>query len=196
LIKPHLREHYDLNKHKWLGRADTEENILFKYIVQEKQSNGSLIKVAVPYFGIEDAIDINPSAEMIKKRNPVRFNIMSQMKKRIAQLEALNKQLLAECGPLDKMTMIQAKLESKQGDKRYLETDQDSYLLDNGLVFQLPKKRMKNQEGNNQEGGAVTCRDECERFKDRIWREPEALAKLVKRQSKLQDRMLEDLLRN
>ena len=29
LIKPHLKEHYATNKHKWLGRVDTEEHILF-----------------------------------------------------------------------------------------------------------------------------------------------------------------------
>ena len=155
-----------------------------KYIIQEKQSNVSLIKAAVPYFGIEDAIDINPPAELLKQKNP-----KSEMKKKIAELEALNKQLLATCGPVDKMEIIQSKL----GDKRYLETDQDTYLLDNGLVFNLPKKRMK---GEGQDGGAVSCRDECEKFKNRIWREPNALAKLVKRQSKIQDRMLEDLLRN
>lgn len=171
----------------------------YKYRVEERQHNGTLVKEANPYLGDGEGIEINVPADLLKAKNPKRFNIMSGMKEKITELkqkiqelETLNKQLLATCSPTDKMEIIQSKL----GDKRYLETDENSYLLDNGLVVQLPKKRMKGEGGqiDGQEGGAVTCRQECEKLRDRIWREPDALAKLVKRQPKLQDRILEDLL--
>ena len=134
----------------------------YKYRVEERQHNGTLVKEANPYLCELEGIEINVPADLLKSKNPKRFNIMSGMKekieglkKKIQELEALNKQLLATCSPTDKMEINQSKL----GDKRYLETDENSYLLDNGLVVQLPKKRMKGEGGqtDGQEGGAVTC---------------------------------------
>jgi hypothetical protein len=96
----------------------------YKYRVEEKAVNGTLTKEANPFLGEEAGIEINVPDHLLKAKNPKRYNIMSGMKKRISEfedtiagmkqkiqeLEALNKQLLANCSPTDKLEIIQSKL--------------------------------------------------------------------------------------
>ncbi len=75
-------------------------NTNFKYIVEEREVNGLISKIAQPYFGLEEGLDLDDVPEkLIKMQNPKKHNVMKAFKQKIEQLEALNKQLL------DKLTV-------------------------------------------------------------------------------------------
>ncbi len=67
----------------------------FKYIVKERELNGLISKIAQPYFGSAEGLDLDDVPEkLIKMQNPKKHNVMKAFKQKIEQLEALNRQLL------------------------------------------------------------------------------------------------------
>ena len=151
-----------------------------KYIVEEKEHNGTLLKVANPYLGPEDGITINPPNELIKSQNVTRSNPMTRMKERISFLENQVKELLEkESSPT--MSMY-SHLNNMVGKDKYKEFDNDLFKLDNGVIFHLTKDRTK--------GDCEQCLDELISF---CWKDADKLASVMKRQHKIQKKLLAHL---
>ena len=84
-------------KVKFLRTLPISTILCYKYRVEDRAINRTLTKEASPYLGEFEGFGINVPDHLL------RFNIMSGLNQKIQELEALNKQLLANCSPTDKM---------------------------------------------------------------------------------------------
>ncbi|KAI8830644.1 hypothetical protein BJ741DRAFT_537486 [Chytriomyces cf. hyalinus JEL632] len=121
------------------------------YEVQECKINTTLSKVGVPYFGSNQAIDIDVPDKWMKMVNPVRANINQSMKERINELEETVKQLQLELNEskdpdFKKLSVIEIKhslldkIKQLMNGKEYFETDSELFYVDNTLVYYLRRK--------------------------------------------------------
>jgi hypothetical protein len=104
-----------------------------KYIIEEKRlSNGSLSKVATPYFGTDEGLQLlEVDQHHLKIANPRRCNPSILMKNRIAELE-------------DKVTLLNNQLSSSSkyeqiknymGDEKYHTDEKYLYTARDGIVY-------------------------------------------------------------
>ena len=122
----------------------------FKYIVEERELNGLISKIAQPYFGSEEGLGLDDVPEKPKMQNPKKHNVMKAFKQKIEQLEALNKQLL------DSLTVGKNsydQIKELLGENVYYDAHEEFYLLSNGILFQLPKSKLKQDQDSMGEMG-------------------------------------------
>ena len=63
-------------------------NTNFKYIVEERELNGLISKIAQPYFGSEEGLDLDDVPEkLIKMQNPKKHNVMKAFKQKLNNLK-------------------------------------------------------------------------------------------------------------
>ena len=154
----------------------------FKYKVEEREQNGTISKVATYYSGSEDGLEIDVPEKYRKLQNVKRCTPLHSMRLKIDQLETLNKQLMS------KIVVGQTSYEQIQEllghDILYCETDDGHYLLNWGVVFQLPKSKLKQGED---------CMVVFKEMSDKVSKDPERMEKLMKRQPRIQNKLLEYL---
>ena len=150
-----------------------------KYQVQEKRINQTLTKVGANYFGDEQPIDLPDDLDPkhLKSQNTNRISIMTIMKERLTQLENLNKELLQRLDVKSKMKQIQ-----ELAGNRYVENEKYILRVQHGIVFAVKKK------GDN---NSALLDD----YIKKTWANPEDLHHLITNQVKLQDIILQLLLK-
>jgi maltooligosyltrehalose synthase len=167
-IKSHFLKSLPLNT---VYKDPRNEHI---YEIQEKKFGSSFSKIAVPYFGQKEYIEVEVPDKYMKMENPERANIMLKMKERMLQLETLNTQLIAK---LNTKSCLEQIIEVLDGNK-YYETESEIFKIDNGIVFYL---RRKDVEGNLKQ-----CLDE---FVVRVSKNPSKLSKIMERQQSFQKKL-------
>ena len=93
------------------------------YEIQEKKFGTSFSKIAVPYFGTKEFIELQVPIKCMKMENPERANIMLKMKERMLQLETLNTQLMAKLNTKSCLEQINELLKGY----KYYETDAEIF---------------------------------------------------------------------
>lgn len=164
-----------------IGTVFQDPTNTFKYKVEEKKVNNTMAKVAVPFLGPEEGIAIQVPTALLKMVNPQRHNIMSGMKEKISSLEAINAQLTSRLKARDKYSQIKDIL----GDKKHVETDTDIFYLEKGIVFQVPKSKIDDEDD---------CLECVKVFRDLVWKDSKKLQKVMKRQPRIQSKLLEHLV--
>jgi maltooligosyltrehalose synthase len=167
-IKSHFLKSLPLNT---VYKDPRNEHI---YEIQEKKFGSSFSKIAVPYFGQKEFIEIQVPDKYMKMENPERANIMLKMKERMLQLEDLNTQLMSK---LNTKSCLEQITEVLAGSK-YYETDSEIFKIENGIVFYL---RRKDVEGNLKQ-----CLDE---FVVKVLNNPSKLSKIMDRQQMFQQKL-------
>ena len=86
-IKIHLKEHYYTNKHKWLGRVDTDENILFDKrepgLFKEEYSGDGIIALSSKLYFCFGTNGDKFSSKGFKKKQMLKKNRTSRIWKKI-----------------------------------------------------------------------------------------------------------------
>jgi hypothetical protein len=105
-----------------------------KYVIEERKlQNNSLAKVASPYFGDEDGIEVQVEEQYLKLANPKRANPSLIMKHRIAELEAkvmeLNQHLSTKS--------IYEQIKNYMNGEIYFDDRKYLYSARDGIVFAL-----------------------------------------------------------
>ena len=150
------------------------------YIIQEKKVNDCLSKVGGAYFGNQEAIDIVVPDKYMKMEGIKRANIMTVMKEKVDALEKLNQDLMSKLSVKSRLEQIKELM----GDRDCFNSERDVYCIADGLVYQ-----MRIRGGDKQE--AVELLNE---YKQMVWKDKDMLDKLMKRQDRMQTKLLELLV--
>ncbi len=84
------------------------------YQVQERKIGNSYSRIAVPYFGSDEPLELSVPDKLMKAENPERANIMSVMKQKLCQLEKLNSQLMCKLDLKARFDQIQELLDGEK----------------------------------------------------------------------------------
>lgn len=154
------------------------------YRVEEKRINEGLSKVGIAYFGADEPIEVDVPEKYMKLDNPKKVNIMATMKAKLCQLELINSQLMEKLYSKTKYDQIKQLL----GTKKMFETEKELFCLGNEcIVYDLKKN-------------GVSDRNELEKqlkeSMETVWKNPDELNRLMHKQPRIQDKLLQLLLRN
>ena len=150
------------------------------YEIQERKINSSFSKVAIPYFGQNEPIEIDVPEKLMKMENPVRANINQSLKERIAELEETISQLRAKSEEGVKQSLFAQIKQLMDGNDEY-ETEKEMFSLGKNIIFYAKKN------GDN------NARESIERQKKDIWTDPTFLDELTRNQPAIQKRLLKHL---
>lgn len=152
----------------------------FFYQVVERECNSSLVKSAVPSFDGSKAIQIDVPSKYLKLQNTSRPNINALLKQRLTQLEQENK-LLKTKRFKSTISVIKELLDGKC----YFEGDDHYYCFKDNLIMPVKKSKYPIVED---------ALKKHETTMEQVWKDSQTLQKVMSKQEKLQETLLELLL--
>jgi hypothetical protein len=117
-------------------------------------------------------------AKYMKLDNPKRANIMALMKDKLNQLESLNRELMYKLDIKSRYHQIKELM----GDRKYFETEKDIFCVgDECVVYQM---RITDSKEAHQL---------LEKYMRCVWKDPQLIARLMEKQEKIQNKLLQML---
>ena len=147
-------------------------------IEEKKTSNNTLSKVATPYFGPDEAIEVEVDEHSLKMANPKRANVCVIMKNRISELEAKVADLNEQLSSKSKYEQIVHLMDEEpyHFDGKYL------YAARDGIIFAVKMRGNQDETEDNLEDYIKSC-----------WKNPSSLHSLMLGQKRLQSKLLDVL---